>query len=299
MEDSLPTEGKGIRLILGEPVQRDFFYVYHGNIIYSEGGPQTLYIMDHVFWGRILFLNGTLQFTTRDEFIYHEALVHVPVQSRPEGEIKKVLICGGGDFGAARELLKYPDIEEVIIADIDPRVPKVIKEYFPELLPPEEDPRLKLFITDACKLVEELVEKGEVFDLVIIDSTDPDVAPEGNTIELSHGLFSTAFHRLLKRLAPKGLIVQQAATPFTMKNVLEWTYRTFVEVYGREEVYCYRADIPSFGGDNAYILRAPGISPLEPQRKDFPNTKYYDHQVHRASFALPKFWLEVLEKDVS
>lgn len=295
MEDSLPTEGKGIRLILGEPVQRDFFYVYHGNIIHSEGGPQTLYVMEHVFWGRILFLNGTLQFTTRDEFIYHEALVHIPVQSRPVGKIKKVLICGGGDFGAARELLKYPDLEEIIIADIDPRVPEVVKKYFPELLPSREDPRLKVLITDAYKLVEELVAKEERFDLVIVDSTDPDIAPDGATIELSHSLFSTDFHRLLKRLAPEGLVVQQAATPFTMKNVLEWTYRTFVEVYGREEVYCYRADIPSFGGDNAYILRAPGLDPRKPQRPAPEDTKYYSHKVHHGSFSIPKFWLEVLK----
>ncbi len=295
MEDSLPTEGKGIRLILGEPVQRDFFYVYHGNIIYSEGGPQTLYVMEHIFWGRILFLNGTLQFTTRDEFIYHEALVHIPIQCRPEGKIKKVLICGGGDFGAARELLKYPDLEEIIIADIDPRVPEVVKKFFPQLLPSKDDPRLKLLITDAYKLVEELVQREETFDLIIIDSTDPDVAPEGSTIELSHDLFSTSFHRLLKKLAPEGLVVQQAATPFTMKNVLEWTYRTFVEVYGKDEVYCYRADIPSFGGDNAYILRAPGVDPRQPQRTLPLETKYYNHEVHRASFALPKFWLEVLQ----
>ena len=294
MEDSLPTEGEGVRLILGEPVQKDFFYVYHGNIIYSQGGPQTLYVMDHVFWGRILFLNGTLQFTTRDEFIYHEALVHIPVQSRPEGQIKKVLICGGGDFGAARELLKYPDIEKVLIADIDPRVPEVIQKYFPELVPPK-DKRLELLITDAYKLVEELVQKGEEkFDLIIIDSTDPDVAPEGAVIELSHSLFSEDFHQLLKRLAPEGLIVQQAATPFTMKNVLEWTYQTFVNVYGREEVFCYRADIPSFGGDNAYILRYPGKDPEIPKRKEIEKTKYYSHEVHRGSFALPKFWREVL-----
>ncbi|AEH45035.1 Spermine synthase [Thermodesulfatator indicus DSM 15286] len=294
MANSLPTEGKGIRLILGEPVQKDFFYVYHGNIIHSEGGAQTLYVMEHPFWGRILFLNGTLQFTTRDEFIYHEALVHIPVQAREEGKIKRVLICGGGDFGAARELLKYPDIEEIIIADIDPHVPEIVKEYFPELMP-GEDPRLKLLITDAYKLVEDYVKEKKHFDLVIIDSTDPDISPEGKTIELSHSLFSQEFHELLKALAPEGLIVQQAATPFTMKNVLAWTYETFVKVYGQDEVYCYRADIPSFGGDNAYILRAQGETPIEPRRPALEDTKYYTHEVHRASFSIPKFWQEVLK----
>ncbi len=296
MEDSLPTEGEGIKLILGEPIQRDFFYIYHGNIIYSEGGPQTLYVMDHEFWGRILFLNGTLQFTTRDEFIYHEALVHVPVQSRAPGAIKKVLICGGGDFGAARELLKYPDIEKVIIADIDPRVPEVVKKYFPELLP-ADDSRLEVLITDAYKLVEKMVhEHRETFDLVIIDSTDPDIPSGEYILELSHSLFSDDFHHLLKELAPDGIIVQQAATPFTMKNVLDWTYQTFARVYGADEVFCYRADIPSFGGDNAYIMRYPGKDPEEPKRPELEDTKYYTHAVHRASFAVPKFWQEVLKK---
>ncbi len=294
MADSIPTEGEGVRLIIGEPVHRDFFYLYHGNIIHSEGGPQTLYVMDHVFWGRILFLNGTLQFTTRDEFIYHEALVHIPVQSRKEGEIKRVLICGGGDFGAARELLKYPDIEKVIIADIDPRVPEIVKRYFPQLLPPQDD-RLEILITDAYKLVQKIAEEEmEQFDLVIIDSTDPDIPSGDYVLELSHSLFSEDFHRLLQKIAPDALIVQQAATPFTMKNVLEWTYQTFVRVYGKNEVFCYRADIPSFGGDNAYILRCPEGNPEEPKRQEPPEIKYYSHEIHRASFALPKFWYQVL-----
>ncbi len=297
MADSIPTEGEGVRLVIGEPVHRDYFYLYHGNIIHSEGGPQTLYVMDHVFWGRILFLNGTLQFTTRDEFIYHEALVHIPVQTKAWGEIKRVLICGGGDFGAARELLKYPDIEKVIIADIDPRVPEIVKKYFPQLLPPEDD-RLELMITDAYKLVQKMADEGkEKFDLIIIDSTDPDVPSGDFVLELSHSLFSEDFHHLLQRIAPEGLVVQQAATPFTMKNVLEWTYRTFVQVYGQEEVFCYRADIPSFGGDNAYILRCPGLNPREPRRDEPQGCKYYSHEVHRASFALPKFWYEVLGEE--
>ncbi len=294
MADSIPTEAEGVKVLLGEPVHRDFFYLYQGNIIYSEGGAQTIYVMDHAFWGRILFLNGTLQFTTRDEFIYHEALVHIPVQiTKPKG-IKKVLICGGGDFGAARELLRYRDIEKVIIADIDPKVPEIVRKYFPELVPPQ-DPRLDLLITDAFKFVQNLAEKGEKdFDLVIIDSTDPDIPSGEFVLELSHSLFSPEFHQLLKEIAPNGLIVQQAATPFTMKNVLDWTFKTFVQVYGKGEVFCYRADIPSFGGDNAYVLRCPQLDPWSPKREEPAGVKYYTHHVHRASFALPKFWSEVI-----
>ncbi len=296
MENSLPTEGQGAKIILGEPVQKGYFYGYEGIVLHEEGGEQAILVLENPFWGRVLFINGTAQFTSRDEFIYHEALIHIPIQAFPEGRVKRVLICGGGDFGAAREALKYPEVEEVLIADIDPRVPEVVKRFFPELLPSNlEDPRLKLLTVDAFKLVRELVDQGQKFDLVVIDSTDPDISTSDFTLELSHSLFSEEFHRLLKALAPQGAIVQQAATPFTMKNILEGSFKIFRKVYPAEEVFCYRASIPSFGGDNAYLLRFPG-DPTCPQKSQVPETKYYTHAVHRASFALPKFWLtEVLK----
>ncbi len=298
MEDSLPTETKGIKLIIGEPVQKGYFFGYEGNLIHEETGDQIISVLETPFWGRILMINGTTQFTSRDEFIYHEALVHIPFQAFPEGRVKKVLICGGGDFGASREVLKYREVEEVIIADIDPRVPEVVKKFFPELLPEDpSDPRLKLLTVDAFALVKKFVEEGRHFDLVIIDSTDPDISISEYRIELSHSLFSEEFHRLLLKLAPEGAIVQQAATPFTMKNILEASYQVFKAVYPKEEIFCYRASIPSFGGDNAYLLRFPG-DPRVPKRKEVPETKYYTHELHGASFALPKFWLtEVLERE--
>ncbi len=298
MADSLPTEGRGAKIILGEPVQKGYFYGYEGILLHEEGGEQAIAVLENPFWGRILFINGTAQFTSRDEFIYHEALVHIPIQAFPEEKVQRVLICGGGDFGAAREVLKYPDIKEVIIADIDPRVPEIVRKFFPELLPADpSDPRLKLLTVDAFKLVEDLVKAGETFDLVIIDSTDPDISVADFTIELSHSLFSDEFHSLLLKLAPEGAIVQQAATPFTMKNILEGSYAVFRKVYPEEEVFCYRASIPSFGGDNAYLLRFPG-DPRQPKRSYVPETKYYTHAVHEASFALPKFWLtEVLARE--
>jgi len=299
MENSLPTEGQGAKIILGEPVQKGYFYGYEGFVLHEEGGEQALMVLENPFWGRILFINGSVQFTSRDEFIYHEALVHIPMQAFAEGEVKRVLICGGGDFGAAREVLKYPEVEEVLIADIDSRVPEIIKKFFPELLPENpNDPRLKLLTVDAFKLVKDLVDQRETFDLVIIDSTDPDVSLSDFTLELSHSLFSEDFHRLLLKLVPKGAIVQQAAVPFTMKNILEGSYRVFTRVYSPEEVFCYRASIPSFGGDNAYILRFPGKDPHKPRKKAVPATRYYTHEIHRASFALPKFWLtEVLGRE--
>ncbi|RKX59853.1 MAG: spermine synthase, partial [Thermodesulfobacteriota bacterium] len=83
--------------------------------------------------------------------------------------------------------------------------------------------------------------------------------------------------------------------PFTMKNLLVETYKIFKEVYKKEEIYCYKAGIPSFGGDNAFIMRCPYPNPEIPKWKEIPNTYYYDHDVHRTSFGIPKFWKEALK----
>ncbi len=292
MEKAVPTGG-GVRYLIGELVQQGFYHLYEGKLLYSEKGLQNLLVLEHPFWKRILFINGLIQFTLRDEFIYHEAIVHIPVQAMPEGSIKRVLICGGGDLGAAREVLKYQEVQEVVVADIDPMVIKIVREFFPELLPPSSHiSKVKLIHTDAFQLVKEYVSKGETFDLVIVDSTDPDISSD-SPVELSHSLFGNEFHEFLKRVVPNGMVVQQAGTPFTMKNILETCLKTFREVYPPQEVFCYRANIPSFGGDSAFVIRSK-VDPKTPKRKLVPELKYYNHELHTTSFGLPEFWKEVI-----
>ncbi|MFN3740720.1 MAG: spermine synthase [Thermodesulfovibrionales bacterium] len=293
LERALPTEGK-IRFLVGEFVHKGFFYLYEGNILHIEKGLQNIMVVEHPFWKKILFINGLIQFTLKDEFIYHESLTHIPIQAMPEGKVRRVLICGGGDLGAAREVLKYKEVEEIVIADIDSRITEVVKEFFPEMIKGVlNDHRIRLIHIDAFKVVEDYIKRGVTFDLVIIDSTDPDVS-SGETVELSHSLFGREFHLLLKRLVPDGIIVQQVGVPFTMSNILEVTWQTYKEVYTSELVHCYRANIPSFGGDNAFVIRSAQINPVEPVRRSIPETKYYTHDIHRASFVLPKFWDEAL-----
>ena len=102
---------------------------------------------------------------------------------------------------------------------------------------------------------------------------------------------------MLLQLAPDGAIVQQAAVPFIMKNVLEEAFRSFTKVYPKDEIFCYKASVPSFGGDNAFVLRFSKDDPKEPKRSSIPETKYYTHEIHRSAFALPKFWIsEVISR---
>ncbi len=298
MSSALTSEGKGVKVLFGEFVNQDYLFTYIGRIIYGSSGLQNVYVLEHKFWGKLLFINNNLQFTSRDEFIYHEALVHIPFQSAPEGFIRRALICGGGDFGCARELLKYNQVEEVVIVDIDPAIPKIVEEYFPELLPSDpKDKRLKFITADAYETVATFLKEGKTFDLVVIDSTDPDLGEEEKIQELSHALFGKNFHSMLKKICPEGIIVQQCGTPFTMKNILVKTYKTFQEIYGPKEVYVYRANIPSFGSDNAFLMRCPFKNPELPKGLPPSDVYYYTLQVHQASFALPKFWLEALEEE--
>jgi spermidine synthase len=298
MSSALVAEGKGVKVLFGEFVNQDYLFSYIGKIIYGHSGLQNIYILENNFWGRMLFINNNLQFTSRDEFVYHEALVHIPFQSAPEGFIKRALICGGGDYGCARELLKYPQVEEVVIVDIDPLIPKLVEEYFPELLPLDpKDKRLKLITADAYQVVKEYLSEGKTFEFVIIDSTDPDIGGPDEIQELSHALYGKEFHEMLKKICPEGIIVQQCGTPFTMKDILLGAYKIFTEVYGKDQVYVFRANVPSFGSDNAYIMRCPFKNPRIPKGVPPADVRYYTHDIHTASFALPKFWLEALNEE--
>ncbi len=292
MERAIHGEG-GVRYLLGERIHNGYYHLYDGRVLHSEKGLQSLLVLENPLWKRILFINGIMQFTLKDEFIYHEALVHIPAQLFSEGRLKRVLICGGGDLGAAREVLKYKEVEEVVIADIDKRVTEIVKEYFPEILPSSTE-RITIHHVDAFKIVKQYAEEGKTFDLVIVDSTDPDISSD-RPLELSHSLFGKEFHQLLKRLVPEGVVVQQAGAPFTMKNILEACYATFREVYSGDKISCYRTNIPSFGGDSAFVIRSALGDPAVPVREMVPETKYYTHEIHRASFVLPKFWGEAIK----
>ena len=130
---------------------------------------QELLLFEHPFLGKVLMLDGATQLTTRDEFIYHEMLVHVPILAH--GKAKDILIIGGGDCGAAREVLRHTAIERVLQVEIDSEVVEVCREHLPEFCRPVfQDNRFSLLIEDGIRYV---ANTKETFDVIIIDSTDP------------------------------------------------------------------------------------------------------------------------------
>ncbi len=248
----------------------------------SETEHQRLRVFRNPTFGRILTLDGVIQVTEGDEFIYHEMMAHVPILSH--GAARRVLIVGGGDGGMAREALKHADIERVVMVEIDAGVIEFSKQYLPGIGDGAfDDPRLEVVIADGADFMRA---EGETFDVIIVDSTDP-VGP-GVT------LFTDTFYGHAKRrLNPGGIIVTQNGVPFMQGRELTDTLRAFQSLYA--DATCYLTQIPSYVcGPMAMGWGSDGDArhtPLETLEARFSaagfETRFYTPEVHKAAFALP------------
>ena len=256
-----------------------------GTVLYdSETAHQRLRVIENATFGRVLTLDGVVQTTEGDEFIYHEMMAHVPVLAH--GAARRVLIIGGGDGGMAREVLRHPSIEHVTMVEIDAGVVELSKQYLPSLSAGAfEDARLNLVIADGAAFVRE---SADTFDVIIADSTDP-VGP-------GEVLFTDSFYGHVKRrLATGGIFVTQNGVPFLQGDELKGTMRAFRALY--RDATCYLATIPTyaggpmaFGWGTAGAARQVGLTVLEPRFAAAGiATRYYTPEVHKAAFALPGY----------
>ena len=161
---------------------------------------QQIEVFDTWGYGRVLQLDGVIQTTSRDEFVYHEMISHVPLLTHPNPKLH--LVIGGGDGGASREALKHP-VHTSYLVDIDEDVVKTAKEYLPELSCEFNNPRLKIECTDGVRFIKDTKER---FDVISVDSTDP-IGP-------AVGLFATEFYQdAFKALSDDGVMVCQSESP--------------------------------------------------------------------------------------
>ena len=163
---------------------------------------QTISLYDSPAFGRFLILDGVLMLTERDEFIYHEMITHVAMAANPA--IRTVLVIGAGDGGVARELCKYPGIQAIDIAEIDPRVVALCREYLPGTACGLDDPRVTLHFTDGLKYVRHTQKR---YDLIIVDSTDPSGPGE---VLFTREFYGSCYHALTE----EGILVNQHESPF-------------------------------------------------------------------------------------
>ena len=245
---------------------------------------QDLAIVDTYEFGRMLVLDGIIQTTIRDEHVYHEMISHIPLFTHPNP--KKVLVVGGGDGGAIREVLKHPSVEKAVLCEIDEDVVNECKKFLPEISCALENPRCEVFIGDGIKYVHE--HKNE-FDVIIVDSTDPFGAAEG--------LFGGSFYKEISEcLTEDGIFIAQTETPFYLPDVVKRVYDDAKAVFPVTRLFM--AAIPTY--PSGFWSFTVGSKKHDPKTVDLSNTididtKYYTKELHKACFVLPKFVEDIIK----
>lgn len=259
----------------------------------SKTEHQHLMIFHNALFGRMMVLDGIVQTTERDEFIYHEMLTHVPVLAH--GAVKDVLIVGGGDGGMLREVCKHSSVERIVQVEIDQAVIDMSKEYLPNHSQGAfEDARAEIVIADGLDYVNTTDRR---FDVIISDSTDP-IGP-------GEVLFTDDFYAACQRcLNPGGVLVTQNGVVFMQQDEVSTTASRLSSLY--KDWHFYGAAVPTYVGGImtfAWASDEPALREvsLDVLQQRFENsgikTRYYNPAVHLASFALPQYVVDLIDKE--
>jgi spermidine synthase len=249
------------------------------------GPMQEIALFETPGFGRVLTLDGVIQVTTGDEFIYHEMLAHVPIYAH--GAVRTACVVGGGDGGMLREILKHRTVESAVLVEIDGAVVDFCREHLPTVSNGAfDDPRTEIVIADGIAFMAETDRK---FDLIVVDSTDP-IGPGGV-------LFTEAFYKDCARcLNPGGIVVNQNGVPFLQGEEITDTWRRRKPHFA--DVGYYLAAVPTYVGgfmalgwaSNSPAARATAPATIRARFDAAPVvTRYYSPEVHHASFALPPY----------
>ncbi len=243
---------------------------------------QKIEIILNPYFGKVLLLDGLVQTTERDEFYYHEMLVHPALAAHPKP--RQVLIIGGGDGGALREVLKHP-VAGALMVEIDSEVVEACRDQFGWIREPLRDTRAELVIADGNVFVGETERE---FDVIIVDSSDP-VGP-------STVLHQENFYRKLKaRLKPGGIIAAQAGSLMLHLDSHKRKGPFLRRHFRHSGIYI--GPTPTYPvGAWCYDFLSDTVDPLEGRKLRIPEgLRYYNEEIHRAAFSLPNFLLEKLE----
>lgn len=261
---------------------------------------QKIEVLKSDFFGHILTIDGDLMLTERDEFIYHEMIVHVPMAYVPTAS--RILVVGGGDGGSARQLLRRESVERVTVVELDEEVVRISREFFPRLAAALGDDRVELRLESGADWVAQQVaqKEAEKFDIAIVDSTD---------FGASEPLFEEAFHRRLRQLLAKGgvLVINLTSLPWQLGQVQASVYRQRLLFKYVRVFQIYQPTYTS--GHYCFLICSDEMDPLDTGSVDWQSYEdeelemgYYSRRVHEAAFALPQYAVvaisEAMEKAV-
>lgn len=262
------------------------------NHIYSaQSDFQKIDIIDTYEFGKVLVIDNWTMVTEKDEFIYHEMITHVALATNPN--IKNVLVIGAGDGGTVRELTRYNNIEKIDMVEIDELVVKASIEHLPFTSNKLSDPRVNLYFEDGIKFVKG---KENLYDLIIIDSTDP-IGP-------GEGLFTTEFYTdCYNALTEKGILINQCESPYYSHNAYEMkrSYKKLNNLFNLCKAYQYH--MPTYpSGHMIFCFASKVLDPIKDLDAEKWNalgleTKYYNTELHKGAFCLPNYVIDMLNKE--
>ncbi|MEQ8664739.1 MAG: polyamine aminopropyltransferase [Rhodospirillales bacterium] len=246
---------------------------------------QDILIFENAFFGKVLVLDGVIQTTERDEPFYHEMLAHVPILAHDQ--VRDVLIVGGGEGGALREVLRHP-VTSATMVDIDGLVIEKSRKYLPGLSNGGfDDARTNLVVGDGIRFVADA--GNDSYDVIIVDSTDP-IGP-------GEVLFTEAFYANCRRiLRPGGIVVTQNGVAFFQGDSITSSHDRLKPHF--DDVTFYLTATPTYGGgfmalgwatDDPSLRAVDEVTLAERVKKLGLETRYYSPAVHRAAFALPPY----------
>lgn len=251
----------------------------------SQGQLQEIVLFETPGFGRVLTLDGAIQLTTGDEFVYHEMLAHVPIYAH--GAVETVCVVGGGDGGMLREIVKHKGIRRVVLVEIDGDVVSFCRQYLPQVSNGAfDDARVEIVIADGIDYMAKCTER---FDLIVIDSTDP-IGP-------GEVLFTESFYTDCARcLTAEGIVVNQNGVPFLQGAEIADTYVRRRPHFA--DVSYFLAAVPTYVGGfmalgwASHSPRARSETPATIARRFAQSpvpTRYYTPELHHASFCLPRY----------
>ncbi|MEA5143631.1 MAG: polyamine aminopropyltransferase [Oscillibacter sp.] len=268
------------------------FSIRVDNQVYSAQSEfQRIDFFDSKEFGRFFTLDGLMMVTEKDEFIYHDMIVHVPMATNPA--IRSVLVIGAGDGGTVRELTRYAGVDRIDMVEIDRMVVETCRAYLPQTASRLDDPRVHIYYEDGLRFVRD---KENAYDLIIVDSTDPFGPGEG--------LFTKEFYgNCYKALKEKGILVNQHETPYypSYAKSMQRAHRRIREFFPVCRVY--QAHIPTYpSGHWLFGFASKELDPIRDLDAAAWNalglkTRYYNTDLHTGAFALPNYVRELLEID--
>ncbi|MDN3567343.1 polyamine aminopropyltransferase [Paeniroseomonas aquatica] len=256
---------------------------------------QDIMVFESEFHGRVMLLDGVVQITEADEFVYQEMLTHVPLLAH--GAARRVLIIGAGDGGVLRRVLQHSTVEKAVMVEIDGEVIRLAKEYLPGIAGEAwSDPRAEVIVGNGIDYVRQAAAGS--FDVVIVDSTDP--------IGVGEVLFTDEFYANCARLlSERGLVVNQCGVPFMQADELHETSLRRAKAFA--DVFAYVAAVPTYVGGFMTL----GWAAKDPTLRRVPlaeirsranaagvlgQTRYWTPEIHCGAFNLPPYIAEHLPK---